>query len=376
MATAPAERRQRSMRVRARDGMPAAVKRMQPLQATNDGVRADWACNLRLRTGWHVLKTRGHGNLFVFMIVLHNVTYYIDLGNESHVDKRPRCHLDIVCIDSLIHELAHLEALLAGDEVYTVYEFNATGVAAGDAGVMITTGNRCVHITEPVPASKKPPPNDGGEADPVVVGCDADPDEECAVVCSGDESEEEDAADVGSDTSEDGGTKEKVLNMISQLAPSGPSTMRAKPATGGGRLSTRGPPLWSNEYFTIADTDASAGYLQARVRVLYNTPVVGGGMGDAKLTKLVRPREFGEPFETPVRTLLVLRSWTVWRARHAGWACARPETSRKQIIDEEESCIERAVRALCEPCCLLGTIMFFLITYKSIMIAELFNYIT
>ena len=120
MATAPAERRQRSLRLRARDGMPAAVKRMQPLQATNDGVRADWACNLRLRTGWHVLKTRGHGNLFVFMIVLHNVTYYIDLGNESSVGKRPRCHMDTVCIDSLIHELAHLETLLADDEVCTV----------------------------------------------------------------------------------------------------------------------------------------------------------------------------------------------------------------------------------------------------------------
>ena len=76
--------------------------------------------------------------------------------------------------------------------------------------------------------------------------------------------------------------------------------------------------------------------------------------GDAKLTNFNRPLEFGEAFETPVRTLLVLRSWTVWRARHAGWACARPETSRKHIIDEEESCIERAVRALCEPCGLLG----------------------
>ena len=77
-------------------------------------------------------------------------------------------------------------------------------------------------------------------------------------------------------------------------------------------------------------------------------------MGDAKLSKLLHPRNFDEPFDTPVRTLLVLRAWTVWRARHAGFADARPETLRKHIIDEEEACIERSVRALCEPCGLLG----------------------
>ena len=174
------------------------------------------------------------------------------------------------------------------------------------------------------------------------------------MVCSGGESDEEDETDDGSDTSEDGGTKEKVLTMISKSALSLPSTMRAKPATGGGRLSKGGPPLWSNEYFTIADTDASGGFLQARVRVFYKSPVVTGGMGEAKLSKLLHPCTFGEPFDAPVRTLLLLRSWTVWRARHSGWACARPDTSRKQTIDVEEESIERDVRALCEPCGLLG----------------------
>ena len=77
-------------------------------------------------------------------------------------------------------------------------------------------------------------------------------------------------------------------------------------------------------------------------------------MGGKKLSKLLHPREFHEPFDAPVRTLLVLRAWTVWRARDAGFADARPETLRKHIIDEEEACIERSVRALCEPCGLLG----------------------
>ena len=88
--------------------------------------------------------------------------------------------------------------------------------------------------------------------------------------------------------------------------------------------------------------------------MLYNSPVLYGGMGDLALTKLLHPRDFHEPFDAPVRTLLVLRAWTVWRARNAGFADARPDTLRKHIVDEEEACIERSVRALCEPCRLLG----------------------
>ena len=151
MVSAPADRRQCTMRFRARLGMPAAVGRMQPLQGTRDDVHADWACNLRLRTGWYVIKTRDHGHLFVFMIVLHNVTYYIDLGNESHGDKRPRCQVDLVFINDTIHELAYLEALLVDDEVEALYEVVVKGVAAGDAGVMITTGDRCCKINGACP---------------------------------------------------------------------------------------------------------------------------------------------------------------------------------------------------------------------------------
>ena len=121
MVSAPADRRQCSIRLRARLGMPAAVGRMQPLQGTRDDVHADWACNLRLRMGWHVLRTRDHGNLFVFMIAMHHVTYYIDLGNLSPADRPPRCLLDPVCIGDSLYDLSHLEALLADEEVPEIW---------------------------------------------------------------------------------------------------------------------------------------------------------------------------------------------------------------------------------------------------------------
>ena len=175
MATAPGERRLLSMRLGARVGMPAAVRRMQPLQAKNDGVTADWACNLKLRTGWFVGKTRSHGNLFVFLMVLHNVTHYIDLENEAEGDRKPKCRLDLVCIASLIHELSHLEALLADDVVHAVYELIVTGVAGWAHGVLIKAGAKCSLITEPVPQPKRSNANDDGEeeeVDPSIGACD------------------------------------------------------------------------------------------------------------------------------------------------------------------------------------------------------------
>ena len=60
MVSASSDRRQHSMRLRARLGMAVLQKhdRIQPERATRDNVRTDWACNLRLRTGWYCLKTR------------------------------------------------------------------------------------------------------------------------------------------------------------------------------------------------------------------------------------------------------------------------------------------------------------------------------
>jgi hypothetical protein len=92
MVSAPAARRQRTMRLRARPDMPAAVSRIQPLRAsTSDELHTDWACNLRHRTGWHGLKTRKHGILVVFTIVMDRRTHYIALDNLSSPTSPPRC---------------------------------------------------------------------------------------------------------------------------------------------------------------------------------------------------------------------------------------------------------------------------------------------
>ena len=70
------------------------------------------------------------------------------------------------------------------------------------------------------------------------------------------------------------------------------------------------------------------------------------------MSKRVTPRDFGETRADPVRSLLVLRAWAVWRARHRGWADARP--CRKRHFDEQHARLLEDVRALGAPCKLLG----------------------
>ena len=208
MVSAPAARRQRTMRLRARPDMPAAVSRIQPLPAsTSDELHTDWACNLRHRTGWHGLKTRKHGILVVFTIVMDRRTHYIALDNLSSPTSPPRCIVDTaVCIDDLLYELSHFEKSLADDEVLETWEFTIKGPAAGSDGVCITV-DRCYPIKEPVPVPRKAAEAEAGEDqhedDLVVVGSDAESDGGCKVVCSGGESESDDEDDAGSEASSD-----------------------------------------------------------------------------------------------------------------------------------------------------------------------------
>ena len=76
MSTVTADRRKRSIRVFARDGLPQAVARIQP-QATHVERKSEWARNLQYRTGWHLLRTKGNGVIVLFLMHLSWVTHYV-----------------------------------------------------------------------------------------------------------------------------------------------------------------------------------------------------------------------------------------------------------------------------------------------------------
>ena len=70
------------------------------------------------------------------------------------------------------------------------------------------------------------------------------------------------------------------------------------------------------------------------------------------MSKTVQPRDYGETRDDPVRSLMLSRVWTVWRARQGGWA--EPRIYRKRYVDEHEVRLERDIAALDAPNHLLG----------------------
>ena len=74
-------------------------------------------------------------------------------------------------------------------------------------------------------------------------------------------------------------------------------------------------------------------------------------MGKSHMSRQVTPRDYGEDRNNPARSFLLLRAWALWRARKDGWADAR--SCRTKHFNEQESLLERGVKALGAPCRLL-----------------------
>jgi hypothetical protein len=108
-------------------------------------------------------------------------------------------------------------------------------------------------------------------------------------------------------------------------------------------------PLWSDDYFFIWDSEGE--FMKVFMRHQFKEPLPHG-MGAWLMSKQVTPRDYGETREEPVRSLLLLRAWSLWRARQTDWADARG--FRKRHFEEQEALLERDVKALGAPCRLLG----------------------
>ena len=357
MASVTQLRRANSFRLHSRPGMLEPVDRLQPLAEKREESLTAWARNLRNRTGWHGVRTRHSGVVVLFLMHLNRRTYYIHFRTVTATGV-PRWMLDVdFSIGESVFELAHLETLLAADVVDAVWEFQVKGDPAGFTGICISV-EKVKPITSPAPVPRKTA--ESADADDatdedgelVVVGDCAD---EKAVV----DTDAESVADfiIGSDTSSGDSVadlKEEYRRKFLKVSHAPEATKI--PATGGpsAEVSRRVlPPLWSDEYFWVCD-NIGADCLQMRVRAHHRRPRAEGGMGPRPMSKLVRPSDYAETRGNPIRSLLLLRAWAVWRAQLHGWAdhCGR----RKKYVADLADRLQRDIATLGAPCRLLGNL--------------------
>jgi hypothetical protein len=78
--------------------------------------------------------------------------------------------------------------------------------------------------------------------------------------------------------------------------------------------------IWESTWFYVTKTP---GFLDVKCHVKRQFHGVSEGMGVSSLSRTLTPHHYGDLWEDPWKTMLLLRSWSIWRARWQGWARAK-----------------------------------------------------
>ena len=172
------------------------------------------------------------------------------------------------------------------------------------------------------------------EQEPAVVGSDGEGDDRAVV---GSDAEPDSDADTASDTASNDSEPDMKAELVKNLLrfASAPAAAIDKPAMGGLQTRSGLAPLWFDDYFWVADTNKEFLMVTVRDRHKFRSTNAEAVWGKARMSKQFHPRDVGESRSNPVRTLVLLRGWALWRARQNGWADA--VICRARHFREQES---------------------------------------
>ena len=86
------------------------------------------------------------------------------------------------------------------------------------------------------------------------------------------------------------------------------------------------------------------GYVDIKINMKGPLRNITTGMGTDWMSKTLTPHHYGETFEAPVRTKLLLCAWAIWRAKLQGWSRDKP--ARLREVASHITSLERDVRTL------------------------------
>ena len=111
--------------------------------------------------------------------------------------------------------------------------------------------------------------------------------------------------------------------------------------------------FWENTWFYMTKTH---GFSDVKILIKQGFRNVTEGMGRTDMSKALTPHHFDDDWDDPWKTCLLLRSWSIWRARWQGWA--KQKSCRLRELEKQVARFEtdlRAAQAKVSGVLLLGT---------------------
>ena len=153
------------------------------------------------------------------------------------------------------------------------------------------------------------------------------------------------AADIGQEHS---GSEEDA-------AAGAPDTAAAAPAAAAAALVRHPRGTFKVAEYTWFYITKTSGRLDVKIHMKNPWRQSSTGMGNSQTTKTLTTSHYGDDWENPWRTLLLLRAWSCWRARQAGWVFAEVHRVREhhaELARMEADIRSRSLGAISAP--LLG----------------------
>ena len=349
MKTATQRRRLLNTRVRARPNLPQRPQRIQAKKEPTQSFKSVWAVNLARRTGWHGIHTATTKMMF-FLAWNNGETFFIDMepyrvGVPDELSYELNQHFDLV---AQLKPLSLLDADLTGETVLGAFRF-VVGSTPTTGGIRIRPLQGC-RIQFPVP---KPPRKtmaneeedediveDLGTDDSCSSGAVVDTDVESAIESSGSSTEtviEDSDHDADSDAAPGAAHMKPARSGEDAKDLKEPTTRcRAK------ENKPRQPSVWHNQYFTMSDPASTR---DRRVIMTIKKNYQGkDGMGTTQLSKTLTPSHYGESNEYPIRSMMLLRAWSLWRGNANGWSSQN--VGRARYLEDEKTKLAHEIKKL------------------------------
>ena len=88
--------------------------------------------------------------------------------------------------------------------------------------------------------------------------------------------------------------------------------------------------VWEGTWFYMTKTP---GFIDVKCWLKSSMRNDGEGLGKVSMSRTLTPYHYLDDWEDPWKTMLLLRSWSVWRARWQGWA--RAKSYRLREVDRQ-----------------------------------------